>query len=232
MNWVKINGMSSETLTGLIIMELPPITRPKMRAEITEIDGKDGDIIDTLGYQSYDKTIKIGLYGSYGINAVAKFFSNSDEVVFSNEPDKVYIAENIDQIDFERLVVFRTASVKFHVQPYKYLLGESATELDITTQTSLTVTNAGLEISKPIITLYGSGEVTLSINNVAIFEVNIDDSYLTVDSMLEECYKDTTNTLKNRKMTGEFPTLQPGISTITWAGTLTKIIVQPKSRWL
>ena len=232
MNWVKINGVPSETLVDLIVMELPAITRPAMRTEITEIDGKDGDIIDNLGYQSYDKTIKIGLHGSYDINAVAKFFSNGGEVVFSNESDKVYVADSIEQIDFERLVTFRTADVKFHVQPYKYLLSESAVDLNITAETSLSVTNAGLEISKPVITLYGSGEVTISIGGVAIFEVNIDDSYLTVDSMLEECYKGTTSTLKNRKMTGEFPTLQPGSNAITWTGTLTKIIVQPKSRWL
>jgi phage-related protein len=61
MNYIIWNGSNSTTIEGLIIQELPPITRPAIRAQITEIEGKDGDISDDLGYQSYDKAVKIGL---------------------------------------------------------------------------------------------------------------------------------------------------------------------------
>ena len=42
--------------------------------------------------------------------------------------------------------------------------------------------------------------------------------------------KDTV--LKNRNMVGEFPNLKSGINKISWSGNLTKIEIQPKSRWL
>ena len=32
-------GMDSTNITGLIISELPPITKPKMRVQETKIDG-------------------------------------------------------------------------------------------------------------------------------------------------------------------------------------------------
>ena len=73
MNYVIMNGVNSNTITGLLIQELPPISLPKMRAEINEIDGRSGDVVTELGYSAYDKEMSIGLYGSYNINAVIAF---------------------------------------------------------------------------------------------------------------------------------------------------------------
>lgn len=230
MNYVIFKGINSNTFNNLIISELPCITKPEMRVDTTEIDGKDGDIIDELGYSSYDKSLEIGLTNSNNIDKIIKFFSGSGYITFSNEPDKYYKACIYDQIDYERLLRFKTATVNIHVQPFKYLLNESLSSFDITNQESVEVTNLGLENSKPIFTLYGSGEVSVSINGLTAFTINIDDEYVVIDSMREEAYKEST--LKNRNMTGEFPLLESGINTITWTGNLSKIIVDPKSRWL
>ena len=62
-------GIDSTNITGLIISELPPITKPKMRVQETKIDGVDGSIIEELGYESYNKTIRIGLSKNYDIDA-------------------------------------------------------------------------------------------------------------------------------------------------------------------
>jgi len=230
MNYIIFKNKDSRAIPGLLIQELPPITKPKMRQETTVIDGKDGDITDNLGYSAYDQQIKIGLTRGYDISEIIKYFSGSGTIIFSNEPDKYYMAEIIDQINFDRLLKFRIANVKIHMQPYKYLINESPAELEITTETELKVYNVGLEQSSPIFTLYGDGIVEISINGIAIFQINIDDEYVTVDSNMQECYKG--NVLKNRKMVGEFINLEKGESTITWTGNLKKIIVEPKSRWL
>ena len=76
-NTVIINGVSSATIGGLLIQELPPITKPPMRYEQIEIDGRSGDIITRLGYGAYDKTFRVGLHGSYDINEVIAFFSQN-----------------------------------------------------------------------------------------------------------------------------------------------------------
>lgn len=232
MNYVILNGINSNTISGLIIQELAPISKPQKKVKITEIEGKDGDIIDELGYEAYDKTIKIGLSRNYDIDQIIKYFNSSGKVTFSNENDKYYLYTITKKIDFERLVRFRTATVTFHVQPFKYKVDEELVDVSISNQTSITVENIGLEVSKPIITLYGSGIIELSINNSAVFQVNIDEDYLTIDSINEEAFKDTLSNLKNRKMSGDFPILNPGENVITWTGNLTRIIVDPKSRWL
>ena len=61
---------SSREIEGLIITNTPPITKPKMRVDKIEIDGRDGDIIEKVGYESYTKNVGIGLARNYDINEV------------------------------------------------------------------------------------------------------------------------------------------------------------------
>ncbi len=159
MAWVKINGVSSDTITGLLIQSLPPISLPMMRTETEEIDGRDGDIVTNLGYSAYDKQITIGLHGEYDINQVIKYFSGSGTVIFSNEPDKYYNFQIMAQVDYAKLRKYKTATVTFHTQPYKYKVGEAydydpyntqnqirLAETTFTTAGGLTVTSDGMTI--------------------------------------------------------------------------------------
>ena len=120
MNYVILNDVKSTLVQGLLISELPPISKPLMRTSVEEIDGRDGDIVTKLGYSAYDKTMTIGLFGNYDIDQVIEYFDSEGTVIFSNEPDKFYRYEIIEAIDFERLSRFKTATVTFHVQPFKW----------------------------------------------------------------------------------------------------------------
>lgn len=120
MNYIILNGKKSNLINGLLISSLPPISKPKIRAQYTEIDGRDGDIVTKLGYSAYAKKIEIGLFGLYDVNDVIAYFDSEGIVTFSNEPDKYYYYKIIDQIDFSRLIRFKKATVTFHVQPFKY----------------------------------------------------------------------------------------------------------------
>lgn len=119
-NYIELNGEKSANVKGLIIQALPPISKPKMRTSIETIDGRDGDVVTKLGYSAYDKEVSIGLHGDFDIDDAIAFFDSEGEVVFGNEPDKYYRYQILDEIDFERLLRFRTAKVKMHVQPFKY----------------------------------------------------------------------------------------------------------------
>lgn len=128
MNYIVINGKDSRDVQGLMIQSLPPITKPLIRTEVEEVDGVDGDIVTKLGYSAYDKEILIGLHGDFNIDDVISFFDTEGEITFSNEPDKLYRFMMIEQIDFERLGIFRQATVTVHVQPFKYDSVKHATE--------------------------------------------------------------------------------------------------------
>lgn len=172
-NYLILNGNISTNIQGLIIQSLPPISKPRIRAEIEEIDGRDGDIITPLGYAAYDKEFLIGLHGDFDINEVIQYFNTSGTVIFSNEPDKYYNYQIIDQIDFERLIRFRTATVRMHVQPFKYSAEDNSKTFNLDTtnkfdfsnwyanRNALSVSGTSFEITENNLTLNGRGAMLL-----------------------------------------------------------------------
>lgn len=234
-NYVVINGRSSKELIGLAINELPPISKPSLRTRVETIDGRDGDIITDLGYSAYDKTFTIGLFGEgYDINQVISFFNQEGTISFSNEEDKYYRFKMVNQIDFEKLLKFRTASVTVHVQPFKFSTVEFNKSYPITNSTCK-VTNLGNYKSKPKFTITGSGTINLSLNGVQVMVINLGESSSTmiIDTEKMEAYNNS-GILKNRDVTGSYNNLalNPGANTLTWTGTITQIKIERASRWL
>lgn len=234
-NYIELNGKSSNDIIGLLIQQLPPISKPKIRTQIDEIDGRNGDIVTKLGFSAYDKIVEIGLYGDFDINDVIQYFNGDGKVVFSNEPDKYYNYQILDQIDYERLIRFRTAKVKFHVQPFKYSAVEGVLKFTSFTNDEITVINNGNYISKPIITITGSGTINLSLNGYQIFVIDMgDNEQIVIDTNLMEAYNPTNQVLLNRSVTGNYDnfSLNVGKNTISWSGTISEIDVENYSRWI
>ena len=359
MSYIVLNGLKSTMIKGLLIQSLPPITKPLVRTAIETIDGRDGDIVTKLGYSAYNKTLKIGLFGDFNIDEVIQYFDSEGTVIFSNEPDKFYYYQIIDQIDFDKLLRFKTADVTFHVQPFKYSavddailekknklspkvysteragvtvsvqngiisvsgtasqsaffylpinpmtlvddgsytlnattsgtgvgackirviennpidaqsfggqeyqLAGSVTDtvtmdrdmtfnyicLDITAGTAMNfsldlrindngfnsfrVFNRGNTISRPTLTIYGSGNINLKFNGSQVFAISLgNDGYITLDSISMNAYKG--DTLKNRSVAGDFNNLvlKIGTNVISWTGNVTEVKVENVSRWI
>ena len=233
MNYITLNGKRSLLIKGLLISELPPITKPLVRTKIEEVDGRDGDIVTKLGYAAYDKKMSIGLFGDFNIDDIIQYFDSEGEVIFSNEPDKFYRYKILNQIDFERLIRFRTATVVFHVQPFKFsAVDDVLTYDDLSGSTSISGKNNGNVISRPEITVYGSGSVNFTINNNSLALAISTDGYITLNGETLNAYKGST--LKNRSVTGNMKNvfLPVGSWSISWTGTVTKIVVKNGSRWI
>lgn len=354
-NYIELNGEKSTSVKGLIIQSLPPISKPKMRTSIETIDGRDGDIVTKLGYSAYDKEVSIGLHGDFDIDDAIAFFDSEGEVVFGNEPDKYYRYQILDQIDFERLIRFRTAKVKMHVQPFKYdavdrtfdivnqflhVQDSTASKFGITVTSSdgsirvsgratsdvnievpiesmslsgsytltasasgsaagcalrlidgspsmsfggsyielksngdstmtatadsnaeydalwlnikagtsvdftlgvtmasdsfneISLTNRGNVVSRPTVTVYGSGNVELAINAVTVLSFSIEGGSITIDAEEMNAYRG--NELMNRHVTGDYAdlALNVGENVMSWHGDVTGIKVEDFSRWI
>lgn len=226
---VTINGVSSDTISGLQILELPPITKPKMRRTIDTIDGRAGDIVTKLGYDAYDKKIRILLHDSYTLQTVTSFFNTSGEIVFSNDPGMVYKFETLEKIDFERAVKFKTAEITFHVQPYKLSQTEQPKTI---TSSPTTVTNSGNAVSAPVYSITGSGTVEILLDGSGAISVNMADGQIVIDT--DNLEASLEGVLKNRRVTGSYESLwlTPGNHSIAWSGTVSSIIITNYSRWI
>lgn len=235
-NYIILNDRSSADIPGLLIQELAPISKPLLRNQIEEIEGRDGDIVTPLGYAAYDKEISIGLYGKFDIDEVIEYFNSEGKVVFSNEPDKYYYYQILNQIDFERLVRFRTATVTLHVQPFKYSNDEKAKTYTSFENNSINVSDNGNIYSRPTITIFGTGTINLSLNGNQIFVINLGDqeSQITIDAQNLEAYNADTGVLMNRSVDGDYDNLRlkVGANTISWSGSITKIVIDNYSRWI
>lgn len=231
-NRVVLNGVRSDLIEGLLISELPPIKKPQMRVQIEEIDGRDGAIVTELGYSAYTKEMIIGLHGSYDIDQILRYFNSKGKVIFSNEPDKVYDYLITDQIDYVRLSHFRTATVNFYVQPFKH----SAVEAEQTfTGSEAEVINSGNIESKPVITLTGTGTVTLSLNGSAILAVALGSTEQSIIIDAEEMNAYWGDAFLNRIVAGDYDdlTLPVGKNVLSWTGgSVSSFKIDKYSRWI
>lgn len=231
MSYIIWKNKHSDAVQGLLISKLPPITSPQIKVNITEIDGVDGDIIEKIGYKSYSKVLNIALTRNYDIDKIIEYFSGDGNLTFSNEKDKYYKASILDDIDYNSLLNFKTANIKFHVQPFKFKLNEEKVILDVSNQKQLNVVNLGNMESNPIIEIQGSGNIELSLNNISFCSLELSDNEnIIIDSEKQDAYFD--NILLNNKMLGIFPKLKSGENVISWSGNISKISIFPNSRWL
>jgi predicted phage tail component-like protein len=238
MNYIILNGVKSTIVQGLLIQELPPISKPQMRSTVETIDGRDGDIITRLGYSAYDKVLTIGLKKDADINDVISYFVNNDrgQVTFSNEQDFYYRFDLLEAIDFERLIRFKQARVNFHVQPFKFSCSEGNTEL-ILQNGSVNVVNHGNIYSKPVLTVRARDVVTVSLNNLEVFSIAFNENTaetIIIDTAGMEAYSSSTGALKNRAVTGNYNNfyLPVGMSAIQFTGNVVAASLSKYSRWI
>ena len=233
-DYIIINGKKSTLINGLIITSLPPITKPKIRYTAEEIDGVDGDTINKLGYGAYDKTFEIGLSYNYKVDDVIEYLNTQGQITFSNEPDKYYNFTTLNQIDFEKLLRFKKAKVTIHVQPFKYSNIESPKTFNFTDESqNLTVRNNGNIYSKPVITLFGSGTINLSLNGLEVLTISLNGS-MVLDTQNQNAYDPNTKDFLNRYIVGDLKNLylKTGSNVISWTGNITKVEIDYCSRWI
>jgi phage-related protein len=231
-----INNISSKTVNGLLIQSLPPISKPKIRTSKEEIDGRDGDIVTPLGFSAYDKTVSIGLKGDYNVDDVISYFNSSGKVIFSNEIDRYYNFNIYDTIDLEKLIRYRVADVKMHVQPFKYDANEVEKTYSYTDVTEATITarNLGNVYSKPTLTITGTGSISVYLNNTQIFSISLNTAQTIIIDVEQMNAYDTEGNYLNRRVVGSYDNfiLNTGLNTITINGSITSVSVNKISRWI
>ena len=135
----------------------------------------------------------------------------------------LYFAQIVNQIPFEKILrgnPHLSFAVNFRCKPFGYK--ENALEITVTTSGTF-ITNPGSVFSEPVITVYGSGKITLMVGMTIMELDGITDS-ITLDNPLMEAYKSATS--MNGCMSGALPTLLPGKNAISWTGNVTKVIIR------
>jgi len=215
-----------ESTPYLIVNRLPDIIKPKADVDVYEIEGRDGFLTHNKGtYRGYIKKVECSLKNLCHIDYITSWLDGSGDLILSNEPEKIYKATVINQIDIGRISrIFYSFIVIFEVQPFKYINVQNV----VLTEPG-TIHNPGTCPSLPLIKVTGTGNVTLTINGVDI-ELSDVSPEIIIDSDLLDCYRGTTNL--NNQMVGKFPSLKVGENTISWTGNVTQVEIEPRWRYI
>ena len=231
-DYITWKGISSRTI-GITVTELPEIILPEERVTFTDIPGLSGSLAQTEGVDVYkDITLAVKCYcpnpTPAAVMAIAAYFKGSGRLELPSRLDGYYEARVVNQIAFAKILrgnAPRTFTVNFRCKPFLHLYDG---EIEQTVNSGDFLHNPTGIQSKPLITITGSGDITLFVG-MQIIQLNGIEGGITLDSELQEAY--WNGVLKNNDMTGEFPVLDKGNTAISWTGDIvTEVSVIP--RWV
>ena len=217
---------------GIHVSELPPITIPLERSTQTNVPGRPESLTQLEGEDVYDDMILTAtcfISDPAQIPAIAAWLKGKGAMTFANRTGGHYNARIANQIPFEKVLRGNphcSFAVNFRCFPFWYK--DNVSDLTISTSGGA-ITNPGSVCSEPLITVYGSGNITLMIGTTIVELTNVSSS-IVLDCALKEAYKGTT--LMNDHMSGDFPVLKPGLNAVSWSGNVTGIVVKPNWRYL
>lgn len=180
-NYIIINGVPSWEIPGLIICTLPPVTKPAKKLTTLSIPGANGDIVTSIGgYEPYDRKFKVGVSRAIGdLEQIVQYLDQSGEIIYGNEPDKIYTMRQTARIDLNALVRYYQADVVQTVQPIKRsVLAPISIDLPPAVfGVPAEVVNAGNAIARPVIkveVMAASCKIRYARNDGTTFDVVID----------------------------------------------------------
>lgn len=230
-DWFSWNGVRC-TDYGIRVSEQPPITIPAERVAFTNVPGRPGSLTTLEGDDVYDDLVLTAtcfVQSATRIPEIVAWLKGAGTVTFANRQGGFYYARVVNQISFEKILrgnPHRSFAVNFRCRPFWY--AEAVPAITLTASPS-TITNPGNVPSEPVITVYGSGEITLMVG-LTIIELEGISGSITLDGPLMEAYSGTTS--MNDNMSGDFPTLAPGMNAVSWSGSVMRMEIKPNWRYL
>ena len=215
---------------GIHVSEQPPITIPVERSAQINVPGRPGSLTQLEGEDVYDDMILSAacfISDPAQIPAIAAWLKGSGTVTFANRTGGYYKARIANQIPFEKVLRGNphcSFAVNFRCFPFFY--ANDAADITVTVSGTV-ITNPGSVYSEPILTVTGSGDITLMVGTTIVGLTDISEG-IVIDSVLQEAY--LGNTLMNDHMSGEFPVLRPGMNAISWTGEVARVVVRPNWR--
>jgi len=221
---------------GLWINGSAVFNSPDPDVQYTQIPGRSGDLIFN---NNRFLNIPVTYPGIFMPRRFVENFRTFKAFLFSHVGDYFVLRDDY-QPDF-----FRMASVDSGIQVSDVKWGPNAGRFDLTFNckpqlylvsgshpveftASGKLRNPTLFKAKPIIRVYGSGNVTIAGRSVMI--ASNSNPYIDIDSEREDCYCGGNNANAYVTIGGvgrPYPVLNPGDNTITKGSGITKIVITP-----
>lgn len=209
------------------IKEKPSITRATRVIKNISIEGRDGTLTeDTKSYSDIEINFELINYkNNLWENETIGLLNGLGGELHLNWIEGWYKVNEVNISIKEEITGIFNISITFKCGPFRSL-EESKFEF---TQNNSTILIPGNIETDHISKIYGSGDISLFINDEQIIFKSVEE-YLTLDTARFSCYKD--NKSVNKKMIGEYIKLKSGLNNIRWIGNVSKVEMSYRGRFL
>lgn len=224
-------GKSSQDF-GIVVENPPAIKRPARKFTKYTVPGRNGDIVEQQdAWDNYTQTYTIWAggndYGSAPItySAISSWLLSPkgyQRLEDNFEPDIFREAYFVGPMEADNLLTkVGRCELSFVCKPQRFLkIGEKTTRYNLASE----LYNPTQFEAKPLIKVTGSGDGTVTLNGVTMTITGMTD-YLYIDCETMNVYRLESENM-NSLVSGSFPTISPGMNTLTFTG-ITQVDITP-----
>lgn len=248
-SWFEFKGVKSNDM-GVRIMSAHLLSRGEMRGVQETVAARDGYLwISDDSLKQFDAKFTCWVSQS-NMRACTAWLYGNGMLRFSHEQNAQYSARPIKAIEFKRITLdadpLYEFTITFTCQPYAYVYPAAA---DITiTSSGTSFTAQGTYFALPRLQIYGSGAFSVTISggghSSSMFFTGVPSDGIVVDSeLMDALTMDGAGILNCCVLSNsdDFFRIWPGTNVLSWglgsgdeeeSGSITKIVLTPRWRWL
>lgn len=193
-----------------------------------EVEGRAGTLTRYTGWEDTEIELEIAVPirdELHQYRQAAHELTNASTIAFTGESGVYRKVKHCEVGELRReLSGWGFFTARLTCQPFTYLT-EGLKPVTLTA--SGTITNPGLLDADPIITITGTGALSLTIN-ARVYHVNSPAGSVTLDS--ERLIAHVSGRVQTDALTEAFPVLKPGLNRITLGTGISKVVVVPNWR--
>jgi len=232
-DWFSWNGTLC-TEYGIHVLNQPDIVRPAERVSTEKVFGRSGTLTKLEGDAVFDEfvaPVECIIRDTSRIREINAWLHGDGKVAFANRTGGFFYARVANQIDYAKILrgnPHRCFTINFRCQPFFY---HDDSPVETPLESGAFIVNPGTAASEPVISITGSGDITLMVGQYIVELEGITGSIILDTPRMEAYRMDGPLPInQNGIMTGEFPLLVPGANAVSWTGDVSAITIQPNWR--
>lgn len=206
-------------------VEIPVATRD---VEDIEVTGRAGTLTRLLGWKDTELSLQLAVRTTTGMDEYRKAalaLMEATSIAFTGEPGVYRRVKRAEVQPLRRdMSGWGFFDADFVLEPFSYLsIGRTKTTLS----TSGTITNPGLLVAEPVITITGTGTLALTVNGM-VHLAKAPSGQVTLDSARLVAH--VAGKVQTDALTGAFAVLKPGVNQISLGVGISRVDIVPNWR--
>lgn len=223
-----LNNQVSSASLGLRLTAPVAIPASVRRADDIEVKGRAGTLTRFTGWEDTEIDLDLAMPirdGLHQYRQAAHELTGASTIAFTGESGVYRKVKHCEVSELRReLSGWGFFTARLTCQPFAYLTSGLA---PVTMLESGTITNPGLLDADPIITVTGTGALSLTIN-ARVYHVSSPAGSVTLDSARLVAH--VSGRVQTDALTEAFPVLNPGLNRITLGTGISQVVIVPNWR--